>query len=346
MQYVVHAETANEVWSRLASKLAELGDDDLVDGRGGRTVELLHVGLSIENPRQRWVSARQPALNLPFALAEVLWILSGRRDAGFLTYWNSQLPAFVGTSPELHGAYGFRLRNHFGFDQLDRAASALSATPSSRQVILQVWDPTIDLPSPDGVPASQDVPCNVMSLLKVRKGCLEWMQIVRSNDIFRGLPYNIVQFTFLQEILAGWLGLQPGTYSQVSDSLHSYEHDLASLRSSSTADVAPSSDHYDLPKDSSHRVISEMVHHASRFIAVDLTEEELSARVSASTVPAGYANMLRILAAESARRRGWLVLAHRLGAACTNPALEQMWARWCEGRSRKPDPSETEWNEG
>ena len=63
-------------------------------------------------------------------------------------------------------------------------------------------------------------------MLKVRDGALEWTQILRSNDVFRGLPYNFVQFTMMQEIMAGWLNLRVGSYNQLSDSLHIYDSDI------------------------------------------------------------------------------------------------------------------------
>jgi len=75
-----------------------------------------------------------------------------------------------------------------------------------------------DFPDEEGRPASQDILCNVLSMLKIRDGRLEWTQVMRSNDLFRGVPYNFVQFTVLQEVIAGWLGLEVGAYDHVSDS--------------------------------------------------------------------------------------------------------------------------------
>jgi thymidylate synthase len=177
-----------------------------------------------------------------------------------------------------------------------------------------------------------------MSLLKVRRGRLEWMQVVRSNDMFLGVPYNLVQFTFLQEVVAGWIGVELGTYSQVSDSLHVYEHDLSALRDSPLIDAATSTDRYDLLKPAWDAVIAEMVAHAERFIANDLTLPELTSRVFGSKAPEGYLNMLRILAAETARRRKWTAATRDFGAQCTNPALRQMWERWLSSRPQQEHP--------
>ena len=62
------------------------------------------------------VVSRKRPLNVAFALAEVVWIMTGRRDLKFLKFWNRRLPRFVGPGPELHGAYGHRLRGHLSSD--------------------------------------------------------------------------------------------------------------------------------------------------------------------------------------------------------------------------------------
>jgi thymidylate synthase len=41
---------------------------------------------------------------------------------------------------------------------LERAYQALSKNPESRQVVLQIWDSTVDLPATDGKPSAEDVP--------------------------------------------------------------------------------------------------------------------------------------------------------------------------------------------
>lgn len=40
------------------------------------------------------------------------------------------------------------------------------------------------------------------------------------------MPYNFIQFTTLQEIIAGWLNLDIGEYFYFTDSLHVYKSDL------------------------------------------------------------------------------------------------------------------------
>ena len=151
-------QTADDVWLAIADTFLNGGHSEArpvaQSSRAGDTHELLHATLSIEDPRQRWVTAGEPAINPSFALAEVIWILGGRNDSAFLTYFNRQLPQFAGEGPTFHGAYGHRLRKRTSFDQLERAYFALNGSPESRQVVLQIWDAEIDFPLADGRPAA------------------------------------------------------------------------------------------------------------------------------------------------------------------------------------------------
>ena len=293
--------TANDVWMQTVKDLRD--ETEIQSSRIGDTKELLHVMLKIADPRQRWIISRQPVINPAFALAEVIWILRGREDAEFLNYWNRQLPKYSGESDCYHGAYGRRLRGKFGFDQLERAYSALLNNPDSRQVNLQIWDPCTDFPDQNGRAVAEDIPCNVNALLKVRKGHLEWMQVVRSNDVMLGLPYNIIQFTTLQEVMAGWLGLEVGSYNQLTDRLN-------------------------LPKDVSDRAFSELERVLEYMIRSRHSEAQLSDTIDSADLPKPYQNMLHIIAAEEARRNKWHHLQHRLISEISNPVLIQIWNEW------------------
>ena len=184
--YVFEGQTANDAWSAAAAKFA--GEIPRAQAsRAGSTREILHTAFTIRHPTDRWVFARRPAINPAFAIAETVWILAGRDDSALPNHWNPELPRYTGHGEHYHGAYGHRLRRRFGFDQLERAYLALRNNPVSRQVVLQIWDPNFDFPDEYGQPANQDIPCNVLSMLKVRDGKLEWTQVMRSNDLFTDL---------------------------------------------------------------------------------------------------------------------------------------------------------------
>jgi thymidylate synthase len=319
--------TANEAWLAAARKFREPGAARVQPSRAGDTLELLHVSFDIADSRQRWVTSRVPAMNPAFALAEVMWILSGSNDAEFVNTWNPALPRFCGTGPTYHGAYGYRLRRHHGLDQLQRAYEAFTANPETRQVVLQIWDSAIDLPNEDGSPVDPDVPCNVASLLKVRDGRLEWMQVMRSNDLALGAPHNFVQFTSIQEVLSGWIGVTPGRYTHVADSLQVYIKDEADLARIEGHEPSPNTDRLDLAKPEFDRVFAEMHERARAMITAD-TASGLHGLTQVPSLPEGYANILRVMAADLARRRGWLDLAFELRNACSNTVLATALDGW------------------
>jgi len=267
-------------------------------------------------------------VNLAFALAEVVWIVTGRNDSGFLNYFNSQLPQFAGICDTYHGAYGHRLRHRFGIDQLRRAFEILRKKPHSRQVVLQIWDGRIDLPDEGGNETNSDVPCNVISMLKVRNGKLEWTQVLRSNDLFRGLPYNVVQFTSLQEILAGWLDLQVGSYNQLSDSLHIYQRDFKQIDASFTCHPQPNTDSLAHPRTESEGAFAEIATKVEQIISPTARSTDLIETALGSSLSIPFKNIVLVLTAEGLRRRGSVESANEVISGCTNPVYRQMFSQW------------------
>lgn len=322
-------QSADHVWQQVVEAF-RAGEGVLEQpSRAGATKEILHAAMSISDPRQRWVASRLPPLNPAFAIAEVVWIMTGRSDLAFLEAWNSRLSGYVGTGPRLHGAYGHRLRHQLGIDQLTRAYQALRSNPNTRQVVLQIWDAPVDLPHPDGSPANEDVPCNVLALLKIREGKLEWLQVLRSNDLFLGVPHNFIQFTSLQEVMAGWLGIECGTYYQLSDSLHMYEaNEARAFDSPPIPSLAENTDSLALPKRESEAAFRELGQRIDRMTTSGLQRHQLKALAAWDEGPEAFRNMLAVLVSETARRRKWPEIHDEAMSACTNALYRQMWDRW------------------
>jgi thymidylate synthase len=322
------ADSADQVWLQAVSAIKSAPDKPKQNGRGGRTAELLHVVLQVHDSRQRWVTSRCPGVSVAFAIVEVVGLLNGRRDSAYLNFFNPSLPKYAGTGTEYHGAYGFRLRHNAGFDQLERASQALAANPDGRQVVLQIWDPSKDFPDDRGEPVAEDIPCNICSLLKVRNGKLEWSQIMRSNDAFKGLPYNFVQFMTLQEVLAGWIGIEPGGYTHYADSLHLYEKDAEKAISCISSPVKATSDSLVLPRHEAAIVWGEMNRRVDELIRHDLSEREYRNLTVLPNAPQAFTNLMSVVVADAARRRGNPTAVDQAIRYCENPLLRKLWERW------------------
>lgn len=189
--------------------------------RNGLALELpVPVTTHYRLPCERVLFDARRDANPFFHLMEALWVIAGRRDVEWLTRYNKRMAEFSDDGREFHAAYGYRLRHcdRDNIDQLEIAISLLRANPNTRQVALSIWDPKLDL----GMP-SKDIPCNDLIMLDTRDGNLNIMVSCRSNDFIWGTyGANVVQFSMLQEYLAGRVEVPVGWYDQVSFNYHAY----------------------------------------------------------------------------------------------------------------------------
>lgn len=334
---IFEATSATTVWLEAANHV--LQKHQTHDSRIGMTLDIGKCVLLVSNPRERWVLHRFPMISPAFAIAEVFWILSGRNDAKFINTWNPILKKFAGDTEVYHGAYGHRLRVHMGFDQIECAYESLLNNPLSRQVVMQIWDSKLDLPQVDGHPNSEDIPCNLLSLLKINDGCLEWSQVMRSNDIFRGTPYNFIQFTLLQEIIAGWLNVEMGSFVLFVDSLHAYQNDLNSMRIQESRECSTNKDNLFFSKtqfDQFFPLCMKILDEASvTGISIDLVNKLKSTDI----IPQEYKNLITIPLAYIAFKEQNFLVQNEFEAICSNEQIKYIWMTWLEEIGKKNTPS-------
>jgi thymidylate synthase len=153
------------------------------------------------------------------------------------------------------------------------------------------------------------------------------MQIMRSNDLFRGLPHNIVQFTSLQEVMSGWLGLELGGYHQISDSLHIYERDLGNVKGRTAVTTLHNRDSLMLNKAESDRVWRDIEERMEALLVQRLTGPAWHS-IADFDGPQPFQNLFAVVLADDARRRAWPEVALQAISKCTNPVLRQLWENW------------------
>lgn len=169
-------------------------------------------------PRERVLFDQVRDANPFFHLIESLWILAGSNTVGLPCMFLPSLAQFSDDGKTFHGAYGYRLARAFGIDQLDEVVELLSTKPDTRQAVLSIWHPELDLNT-----HTKDVPCNDMIMLDIVDGALNMTVNNRSNDaIWGAYGANAVQFSMLQEWLAISIGVEVGYYVQSSNNFHVY----------------------------------------------------------------------------------------------------------------------------
>lgn len=156
-----------------------------------------------------------------FHLYECIWMMAGMSEATLLDHFVSDFSKrFAESDGMQHGAYGYRWMHHFGYDQLRMVVSKLRENHKNRRVVIQMWDAGGDLEQFDTL---KDVPCNTQIYLRINDGALDITVTCRSNDaIWGAYGSNVVHFSFLQEVLAGAIGVPVGKYYQISNNFHMY----------------------------------------------------------------------------------------------------------------------------
>lgn len=190
-----------------------------VTSRGMETVELPGPFMTIyEHPTERMLFDPVRDANPVFHLVDALWLLSGSKKLDLPAKFLPRYRDFSDDGRTLHGAYGYRIRKHFGRDQLFDTAELLRCKRDTRQAVISIWDPAADLAT-----ETKDMPCNDMVMFSIREGRLHMTVNNRSNDaIWGAYGANAVQFSVLQEVMAALTDTVVGYYAQVSNSMHAY----------------------------------------------------------------------------------------------------------------------------
>lgn len=189
------------------------------DSRNGPVLKFPKpVCVEYARPRERVMLWSQRDANPFFHFFESLWMLAGRNDVAFVKKFNNNISGYSDNQVTFHGAYGHRWRRHFNHDQLPELARILRTNKDDRRCVLQMWDADVDL-GHEGL----DFPCNTQAYLAVNNGLLDLTVCNRSNDIVWGaLGANAVHFSFMQEVMASWIGVPVGRYYQFSNNMHIY----------------------------------------------------------------------------------------------------------------------------
>ena len=162
---------------------------------------------------------------LKTAAAEVAWKLSGRKSIKWLQQYTHIWDDFAEEDGQVTTAYGYRWRHAFGIDQVTNILKKLKEDPSSRQQLLLSWDPR-----EDNIISAKNVPCPWASQFMILKNKLYTMLHVRSNDLFFGMPYDLMMYTLLAQAFANSLELDLGDKTYTIGNAHIYENQVPAVK--------------------------------------------------------------------------------------------------------------------
>ena len=180
----------------------------------------------LNSPRYRLPAAAAACpepFSLPLAAARFVWMLSGSDRLESISHYSASVANFTDDGFVVPGSsYGSRLfYARPGLDQIAHVVQILAADQSSRRAMATIYQPE------DVARESNDIPCTFGLSFMIRDASLHVTTVMRSNNAWRLLPYNIFEFSLLAEVVADRIGIDFGTYTHHCLSLHLYESDCA-----------------------------------------------------------------------------------------------------------------------
>ena len=140
--------------------------------------------------------------------SELLWFLAGGRNIEFLhQHGNKIWDAWADANGDLGRIYGVQWRKwrdkNGTVDQIAELIQNIKDEPNSRRHLVSAWNvgelDQMRLP-----------PCHFAFQCYVKGGKLSLTALMRSADLFLGVPYNIASYALLTHFLARATGLEVG----------------------------------------------------------------------------------------------------------------------------------------
>lgn len=229
------------------------GVEELNTRTGHKTRALPGLTFQIDLERDGFpiLTLRKNPIKSP--IAECVWFISGEKNPQLLQKYTKMWDAFMEEDGMIAASYGYRWKYHFGRDQLATLVELLEKDPSSRHGVVVTWDPKDD--GYGGTP-KKNVPCPYTFTVNIIGGRLNLHNILRSNDMMLGCPFDTFGFSLLACILAQKLGVKPGIYTHTISNAHIYDNHYEGAREL----LERTNDHLDikltLPEDSYNRARS------------------------------------------------------------------------------------------
>lgn len=203
----LQADSADGVYYEVMRHVLDYGD--IRSPRGVKTQELTGVKIELTDPACNVITSPVRRLSYTFMVAEFLWMILGRNDVASVSRYNKKIADFSDDGHTFYGAYGPKI-----VDQLEYVIRTLTRDPDSRQAVMTIWR--------ESPGQTLDVPCTIMFQFMIRDQRLQMIAYMRSNDVWLGFPYDLFNFTMIQQYVAGLLGVKPGKYTHMVGSLHMY----------------------------------------------------------------------------------------------------------------------------
>lgn len=190
------------------------------------TYERFQEGFILTNPRLN----RNKHSRYDYAEEFFQWMISGEKDlSAQLLNLNPWAQRFVDSAnlPESFSAsYGWKIK-----EQLRAVTLELFTHRETRRAYINILIPDDKLIL--GVKTTHEFPCTIGLQFFIRNDELHLHVNMRSNNVYSVMPYDVYNFTRLQEYVGNELKIELGCYYHQINSAHLYKGDVRRLTETS-----------------------------------------------------------------------------------------------------------------
>lgn len=187
----------------------------------GGTKELNNFSFELLDINNNVINIRE--ISKAYLCAELTWYMLARDDVDFINPFAGLWGRISDDGIHSYSAYGDIVFKRHGFNQIDKIIELLAKDPNSRRAVVN-----FNVPNRNVIETRDEI-CTIALQFYIRQGKLYCTGIMRSNDIWYGLPYDTVFFTELQKYIAHRLNVDYGTYTHFVISLHAYQKNYNDL---------------------------------------------------------------------------------------------------------------------
>jgi thymidylate synthase len=235
---IIISDNYNDIYHKLVKRILEEGEYSAPRGIG--CYELLNFQFTLTNPEDNgivWKIPGRQEVYEKYAREEHKWYLSGnlKAESAPSKFWLK----LADENGNITSNYGHMVLNSYrvgvrgegtggSLTPFVFALKTLVEDPDSRQAVIHYGDPS------HFWKGNKDRPCTVMQQFFIRNNKLHCTSVMRSNDMFKGQPYDVKWFTYIQKRMLDSLkekypDIKMGTYTHFVGSLHIYERDREAL---------------------------------------------------------------------------------------------------------------------
>ena len=236
----INCDSLNEGYQYLINAI-RLTSQQSTGRQQGAIHELLDVELVLSDPRKSVLSLPIRNMSRRYAAGELLCYIRGTNKKEDFAFYSKSWNKLANPDGTINSAYGYRMFHRIDNSDVPQskenrfhyALTQLLENPETKNAVIMLRDDS------DLDPEHQkDRCCTLCLCFNIRDGKLNCRTIMRSQDLWLGLPYDVFCFTRLMQIMLynynasceDGKEVQLGTYTHQVLNLHLYEKDWLTLK--------------------------------------------------------------------------------------------------------------------